>query len=181
MQSEEPRFSQRLNYINQYNTEYKGKNEIDQLTEYPSCPWTKENIPDLKNSLELSPVSKFVESGRHRDNTEELVNRTMFDKILQQNQLVFTEGPSVVLGQGKESGDIPQATRLSGPPSKGKTKWCKNSSEIKKIYDTDIQSVLSTEEVVEHFAQRPVLALEYDDVYVSSKFASKREGPFLET
>jgi len=175
LQLEQPRFLE-LNDINWNITENQSKIEIDQQAENLSCPKTRNIIEGLKNSLEISSVSD-----KSRDSMDELVNTKGFDNILQENQLVFTEGPSVVLEQGRESGDSPRATRQSGSPYKFHKKQCTNNSEIKKIYDTDIWSVLSTEEVVQHLAQRPVVALEYDDLYLTPKFGSKREGPPMQT
>jgi len=178
VQSEQP--GAELKDINQHVSENLSKIEIGQTAENLSCPNTRNIIEGLKNSLETSSVSKLA-GGKSWDRMEELVNRKGFDNILQQNQLVFTEGPSVVLGQGRDSGDSPKATRKSGSSFKFHKTQCTDNSEIKRIYETDIQSVLSTEEVVKHLTQRPVVALEYDGTCVSPKFGSKREGPFMQT
>jgi len=169
-----------LNDINQHVSENLSKIEIGQPAENLSCPNTRNIIEGLKNSLEISSVSKLA-VGKSRDRMEELVNRKGFDNILQQNQLVFTEGPSVVLGQGRDSGDSPKATPKSGSEFKFHKTQCIDNNGLKRIYETDIQSVLSTEEVVQHLAQRPVVALEYDGTCISPKFGSKREGPFMQT
>jgi len=142
------------------------------------CDYTRESMNDLKRSLERDPFSNFPESGKIQDSINELVNRK---KTLEESKLVFTDGPSVVFGKRSELDDIPQTIRKSKSQSRVPRRKPTNDKEMKIIYDTDIQSVLSTEEIVQHLAQRPVVALEYDDIYLSSKYESKRDGPFMET